>query len=145
MSFSAVLKKALSSACYGFCLLTLIYSLVMIGVYDADANMSVFTVLLFFPLCFVISVVNGLLRNSSLSGFARAIIRYIALLTSCSLFIFLPQKASLNGNSVLLLIFIITIFYIIGSLLYAWIAPSHKKKADKDSAYENVYKTERKK
>lgn len=145
MSFSSILKRALSTACYGFCALTLFYSVLMLGKHDIEANMSVITVLLFYPLCFTISFVNELLRKGSVNGFLCGLIRYATFLVSFGLFICLPHRESLTSTSLLLLFFIVTILYVLGSLLYAWLAPTKKKKEDRASEYVNVYKTANKK
>ena len=145
MSFSTVLKKALAYACYGFCGLTLLYSLVMIGVYDTDANMSVFVVLLFYPFCFAISLANEMLLNSKLSNFARALVRYVVCLASAFLFICLPHKETINATVALILFFFFTLLYVLCSVVYA-LCFSPRKKPSKDGAqYVSVYKNENKK
>lgn len=145
MSFSSTFKRALSHACYGFCALTLLYSLVMIGVYDTKANMSVLVVLLFYPLCFTISFVNSLLQKSSMSGFATSLVRYATVLVSIGIFVLLPHKQALSKTSLLILFFAITILYAIGSLLFAWLASGKKKETANASEYVSVYKTTNKK
>lgn len=145
MPFSNVLKRALASACYGFCGLTLLYSLIMIGVYDTNANMSVFVVLLFYPLCFTISLANGVLLNSKLGGFARSLVRYVVCLASAGLFICLPHKAAINGTVALILFFFFTLLYVICSVVYALFFASRKKQSQDCTQYVSVYKNENKK
>lgn len=145
MSFFYAIKRALSRACQGFCVLTLLYSLVMLGIYDAQASMSVLVVLLFYPLCFTISFVNGLLQKSALSGISTALIRYIAVLVSVGIFVLLPHKQALTKTALLILFFVITIFYVLFSLIINWLN-SDKKRKDADAPeYVSVYKTSNKK
>ena len=145
MSFPSMLKRAITNACFGFCVLTLLYSLVMIGVYNTEANMSVFTVLLFYPLCFSISFVNCLLQKSSASPFGKAILRYFAFLVSIGLFICLPHKEAITSSVLVILFFIITVLYVLTSLIYAWLFSGRKTKNGNDTEYVNVYKTTSKK
>ena len=145
MSFSIILKRALTNACYGFCGLTLLYSLVMIGKYDTEANMSVFTVLLFYPLCLSIALANGILHGKKMSGFLCALIRYIVFLVSVWLFICLPHRATITGTVALILFFVFTLFYVIGSLIFTLCFSSKRKNDGTNAQYVNVYKNEKEK
>ena len=145
MSFSIILKRALTNACYGFCGLTLLYSLVMIGKYDAEANMSVFTVLLFYPLCLSIALANGILRSGNISGFSRAMIRYIVFLVSVGLFICLPHKETITGTVALILFFIFTLLYVASSLIFSLCFSNKRKNGTSKAQYTSVYKNENKK
>lgn len=145
MAFSSILKRALASACYGFCGLTLLYSFVMIGIYDTRANMSVFTVLLFYPFCLAISLTNAMLVNSKMRGFSRSLVRYIAFLIASGLFICLPHKETITGTVALILFFIFTLIYIICSVVYALCFVSRRKSVEDSERYISVYKNEIKK
>ena len=141
MSSSSILKRAFALACYGFCALTLLYSLVMIGVYDTQANMSVFTVLLFYPFCFSIALANEFLKKGKISGFVGAIVRYVIFLVAAGLFICLPHKEAISGTAALILFFLFTVVYILITLILSLFFTSKKKSEE----YVNVYKNENRK
>ena len=141
MSSPSMLKRALSFACYGFCALTLLYSLVMIGVYDTEANMSVFTVLLFYPFCFSIALTNEFLKKGKKSRAFGAIVRYVVFLVAAGLFICLPHKETISGTAALILFFVFTVVYILGSLILSLFFTSKKEREE----YVSVYKSENKK
>ena len=133
------LKKALKQACYVFCILTLLYSLVMLAVYDTNANMSVFTVLLFYPLSLVFTICNGWLAKKRWNNLAKHLIRYIVLIIDIVLFICLPQAASISSSSGLILFVLITLVYVITSIIIASIKAKVQRKLDKKTEYKNVY------
>lgn len=141
--FSSILKKAISLACYGFCVLTLLYSFIMLCVHDSEASMSVLVVFLFFPFCFSMTFVDGLLRASKLGGGVRTLLLYVTFLVSFVLLICLPHKAALSGASLLVLLVAASLIYGIGFLLYTWVILP--KKQSQKSDYVSVYKTSNKK
>ena len=134
-----LLKKALRRACYVFCALTVLYSLIMLGVHDTSANMSVFTVLLFFPLSLVYTTYNAWVFEKKWNSFTKAFIRYFVLMIDIALFICLPQKESLSGASGLILFVLITVGYVVISLIAAQIQAAYQKKENKIADYQRVY------
>lgn len=139
MSFYSALKKSLRISCYGFCAMTLLYSLIMLAAYDTHASMSVLTVLLFYPFCFIIIFVNEWMRGSRLNGLLCATLRYIAIITAFGLCICLPNYSSLTGASGTVLFAAVTVIYVIGALIASQYSADKKKKADRKAEYKNVY------
>lgn len=133
------LKNALKQACYVFCILTLLYSLIMLAVYDTEANMSVFTVLLFYPLSLVFTLCNGWLATKRWNNLAKALIRYVVLVVDIALFICLPQASSINSTSGLILFALITLIYVITSMIMVSIKAKVQRKQDKKAEYKSVY------
>lgn len=139
MSFSSAFKKSLRVSCYGFCAMTLLYSLIMLALYDTYASMSVITVMLFCPFCFIIAFANELMRGSRIHGFVRAIIRYLAIMAAFGLCICLPNRASLSGASATILFVAVTVIYIIGAMITLKYNTNIKKKDEQKAEYKNVY------
>ena len=145
MSFSLKLKRALATACYGFCALTLLYSLIMLGIYDANAHMSVFTVLLFYPFCFTMTLTNELLKEKATNGFFKALIRYTVFLLAVSLFICFPHRQTITGTVAVILFFVFTVLYILIALLNVWLFSGKKPENSNAAEYTAVYKNANKK
>ena len=139
MSLYCALKKSLRLACYGFCVLTLLYSLIMLAANDTYATMSVLVVTLFYPFCFVIVFVNELLRKSRLNILIHALLHYVTTLLAFWLCICFPHRASLTGASGTVLFAAVTIIYAIGTLIVSKYSEDKKKKAEHKAEYKNVY------
>lgn len=139
MNLLSGIKNALKKACYIFCALTVLYSLIMLGVYDKDANMSVFTVLLFYPLGFVFSLCNIWLASRKWNEFTKSLIRYVILLADIAVFIGIPQAESLSGSSSVILFALVTVLYAVASVLLLRIQSARKKQQDKKAEYQSVY------
>ena len=134
-----LLKKAFRRACYAFCALTVLYSLIMLGISDISANMSVFTVLLFFPFSLLFTLSNAWILNKKWNFFAKSFARYCVLLVDIALFICLPQKENLTGAVGLILFVLTTVLYVAASLVISQIQSANQRKKDKKSNYQRVY------
>jgi cytochrome bd-type quinol oxidase subunit 2 len=112
----------------------------MLGIYDTDAHMSVFTVLLFYPFCFTLTLTNELLKEKTTNGFFKALIRYIVFLLAVGLFICFPHRQTITGTVALILFFAFTILYVLAALLNAWLFSGKNTENRNDTEYTAVYK-----
>lgn len=143
MSWFSLLKKALKDACYGFFCLTMLYSLIMLVLYQGkDAGMSVTTVLLFYPLSCLLSFVGNWMQQKKWGIVTKAAILYATAILGIGLFVFLPHNTALTGGSLLILFALITIAYLFGFAIFWAIWAPMKKKENKNQEYSNVYKKE---
>ena len=142
MEIPSVLKKALSNAFFGFGIMTILYSLIMLAAHDENASMSVVVVLLFFPFCLSVALVRELLQAGKLGTLARVLILYATVLASVALFILSPHKATMNGATIFVLIVGVSLLYFAGCLI-ARALPRGKKKEKEE--YVSVYKNTTKK
>lgn len=142
MPFFSLLKNTLTATFYGFGSMTVLYSLAMLAAHDTNASMSVTLVLLFFPFCFFISLARELLKASKLRAIARISLLYVAVLISTGFFILPPHKDTLNGATVFVLFFGISLFYLAACLIRRAVPT---KKVSKETEYTSVYKNATKK
>lgn len=140
MSFISSVKESLKAACYGFCCLTVLYSFIMLLIYQGvDANMSVRTVLLFYPLSFVITFVCNFMNRKKWNSSLKSFVLYVTILASAGLFIFLPHQNTLKGSSLVILFAMITLSYWFGAAIFFAVYSQQKKKENRESEYTGVY------
>ncbi len=139
MSLNSAIKRSLAVACYYFCILTLVYSLAMIAIYDIRANMSVFTVMLFYPFSFIIVFANEMLQASQLKGFGRAVVRYFAIMFALWLCIYLPNSRVVSMPNAVIIFAVLTLLYALGILVFTVIRSEIKRKNNKKTEYKSVY------
>lgn len=142
MEIPSVLKKSVSMAFVGFGIMTILYSLIMLGVYDENASMSVVVVLLFFPFCLSVSLARELLLAGKMGVTARVLILYVVVLAAAALFILSPHKETMNGATLFVLVIGVSLLYFVACLIGR--AIPHGKKEEK-AEYVNVYKNVTKK
>ena len=154
MAFLSAFKKSIRNSCYGFSALTILYSLIMLIVVQQrygdsftifHSNMSVVTVLLFFPLCFILSLTNEMLKESRLNELLRALVRYASLLFALGMCVLLPNRDSVTGNVVIVLFAAVTLMYALGAWIYAKHIAKSRVNLSKNSEYKSVYRSETRK
>jgi hypothetical protein len=136
-----IIKKSLISACYSFTALTVLYSLLMICIYDTSEgiNMSAITVFNFFPLSFFISIANSCLKSKKLSGVSKLFIHFVIVTLSIILFIFIPHGGGISSGSAMLLFTAYVFIYFVAVLIYNLLRKRKKALNDKKTEYKKVY------
>ena len=137
----SILKKSFCYSCYGFCIMTLLYSLIMYWI-DSYAHMYSLTVLLFFPFCFSLVFSAIWLRYSKMKFPVRCLIHYIVTMLACWFFIISPHSSAFlfSPAGIIGILAALTLVYAVIVLIVFIIKSNKRKKANQKIEYKNVYK-----
>lgn len=133
-----MLKKSFVSACYIFSAIIILYSLLVICLYDG-MGMNPVSVCLIYPFCFLVALANNILKHAKINiGFKLA--THFSLVTlSLILFVYLPSDSHLSGGTIMVAFALYAILYAVGIGIYLALSSKSKRKADKKSEYKNVF------
>ena len=140
MNIPLIFKKSLSYSCYGFCALTLLYSVAMYLI-NGDANMYPLVIALFFPFCFCLIFAWKMLKDAKLNLLLSFIIHFAVTMLSFWFFICYPHRAAFETGVGLIGIFtIVSVIYTIISVIGFVIYSAKKRKENAKKEYKSVYK-----
>ena len=138
MKLSILFKKSLVSACYVFCVLVILSSLLLICFYDG-MGVNPVSVSLVYPFLFAVSFANNIVKHTNLKSGIKLVSHFSLVTLSLILFIYLPHSPNLLGGTKLIVFVLYVILYIIGASLYLALTSRKKRKTDKKSEYKKVF------
>lgn len=123
--------ELLKKSCYGFCVLTILYTILMMITYNRDEGvyLSAVTLFLFFPLCFLWAFAADIKRNDRISGALGNLLHYGIVTAATLLCLYLPHAGGITRPSTHIVVFFFwTVGYIVVRLIISFIY----KKIDKN-------------
>lgn len=132
-----ILKKSFIRACVVYSMLSILYLIIMLDLYQTSANPYPQVLLGLFPFCFLITFANTLVIACPNKGKWKLPVHFSIFTLDLILFIYLPAKNTLSGGSALILFVFYLILYAVGALL---VRLFYKKNKQEKTEYQSVYK-----
>ncbi len=106
-------RSILKGAAVTYTTVVLFVCFVLTGVSENSAGISPMNFLLIFPFALCFSLANHLLRSEKLGGFPKFLLHFLLTIGGFFVFLYLPAFPGGKSSSSVLVLFIVTIVYLI--------------------------------
>lgn len=101
--------------------------------------MNPVSVFLMFPLAFVISFANNVVRHTNLRSGTKLTVHFVLVTLALVLFVYLPHGSGVSSGSAMIVFALYVVLYAICTGFYVTITANKKRKIEKKSEYKNVF------